>query len=105
MRDGSLEIVEILLSFGANPAARDRRGNSALHMAVAAGAADMVAIMAARVSGGGGAGGGGGGMGRGGRGAAAMAAATGCGLNLSNDYGELLLLSLSVAVVAASITV
>ncbi len=95
VRDGSLEIAEILLSFGASPSARDRRGNSALHMAVAAGAADMTALLVAAAARGGG-GGGGGQDGRGGGGGRRSGSVSSAGdLNVANDYGEFALYELS----------
>ncbi len=94
VRDGSLEIAEILLSFGASPSARDRRGNSALHMAVAAGAADMTALLVAAAARGGG-GGGGGQDGRGGGGGRRSGSVSSAGdLNVANDYGEFTLCEL-----------
>ncbi len=42
IRDSSLEIMDVLLNFGADVSITDRRGNSALHMAAAAKSAEMV---------------------------------------------------------------
>lgn len=49
IRDNSLEIIEILLAFGANPAVKDRRGNTSLHMATAAKSTDILSMLVKNV--------------------------------------------------------
>lgn len=45
VRDNSLEIVEILLAFGANPSIRDFRGNTCLHMATAVRSSEALKLL------------------------------------------------------------
>ena len=45
IRDNSLEIIDILLAFGADPSIKDRRGNSSLHIAAAARATEALKIL------------------------------------------------------------
>lgn len=46
LRENNLEIIEILLAFGADPAVRDRRGNNAFHMAAVTGDAEVMRAIA-----------------------------------------------------------
>jgi len=46
IRDNSLEIIELLLAFGADPALRDNKGNSGLHVAAALGASACLQLLA-----------------------------------------------------------
>lgn len=46
IRDNSLEIIELLLAFGADPALRDKKGNSGLHVAAALGASACLQLLA-----------------------------------------------------------
>jgi len=48
IRDGSVDILEVLLDFGADPSVRDERGNTGVHMAAAAKRADMIRVLARR---------------------------------------------------------
>ena len=50
VRDNSLEIVEILLAFGANPSIRDFRGNTCLHMATAIRSSESLKLLAESVT-------------------------------------------------------
>ena len=45
IRDSSLEIISVLLLFGADPTVKDRRGNSSLHMATAAKDKEIVSLL------------------------------------------------------------
>ena len=46
LRENNVEIIEILLAFGADPAVRDRRGNNAFHMAAVTGDAEVMRAIA-----------------------------------------------------------
>ena len=46
LRENDLEIIEILLAFGADPAVKDRRGNNAFHMAAVTGDAEVMRAIA-----------------------------------------------------------
>ena len=46
IRDNSLEIIELLLAFGADPALRDNKGNTGLHVAAALGASACLQLLA-----------------------------------------------------------
>jgi len=46
VRDNSVEIIEMLVAFGANPSIRDIRGNSSLHMATAIRSSESLKILA-----------------------------------------------------------
>ena len=46
LRENNLDIIEILLAFGADPAVKDRRGNNAFHMAAATGDVDVMRAVA-----------------------------------------------------------
>lgn len=50
VRDNSLEIIEILLAFGANPSIRDFRGNTCLHMATAIRSSESLKLLAESVT-------------------------------------------------------
>lgn len=50
VRNNSLEIVEILLAFGASPSIRDFRGNNGLHMATAIQSPESIKLLADSVS-------------------------------------------------------
>jgi len=50
VRDNSLEIIEILLAFGANPSVRDFRGNTCLHMATAIRSSESLKLLAESVT-------------------------------------------------------
>ena len=45
-----MEIIEILLAFGANPSVRDVRGNTCLHMATAIRSAECLKLLAESVN-------------------------------------------------------
>merc|ERR1712226_1595515 len=45
VRDNSMEIIEILLAFGANPSVRDVRGNTGLHMATAVRSSEALKLL------------------------------------------------------------
>ena len=45
VRDNSMEIIEILLAFGANPSVRDVRGNTCLHMATAVRSSEALKLL------------------------------------------------------------
>jgi ankyrin repeat protein len=42
LRDNCLEIIDILLAFGANPAVKDKRGNNSFHIAAATRSPDVM---------------------------------------------------------------
>lgn len=50
VRDNSVEIVEILLAFGANPSIRDSRGNTCLHLATAIRSSESLKLLAESVN-------------------------------------------------------
>jgi len=50
VRDNSIEIIEILLAFGANPSIRDFRGNTCLHMATAIRSSESLKLLAESVT-------------------------------------------------------
>lgn len=50
VRDNSVEIIEMLVAFGANPSIRDIRGNSSLHMATAIRSSESLKILAESVA-------------------------------------------------------
>ena len=50
VKDNSVEIVEILLAFGANPSIRDYRGNTCLHMATAIRSPESLKLLAESVT-------------------------------------------------------
>ena len=49
MRDNSYEIVDVLLAFGADPAIRDARGNTALHIATAKKSTEVLSALVKHV--------------------------------------------------------
>ncbi len=46
LRDNCLEIIDVLLAFGANPAVKDKRGNNSFHIAAHAGNAEVMKAIA-----------------------------------------------------------
>lgn len=50
VRDNSVEIIEMLVAFGANPSIRDFRGNTSLHMATAIRSSESLKILAESVA-------------------------------------------------------
>ena len=42
LRDKCLQIIDVLLAFGANPGLKDKRGNNSFHVAAATGDAEVM---------------------------------------------------------------
>ena len=50
VRDNSVEIIEMLVAFGANPSIKDFRGNTSLHMATAIRSSESLKLLAESVT-------------------------------------------------------